>query len=423
MIYKQHKMGAYNIHTIKTERFKNIQIEVVFRNNIEKERTPIRATLFDVLMDNNKNYPTNRDLILRQEELYNCYPFSVTYKLGNEIITSVGMDMLNPKYADYNYLSDAISFLFDIIFNPNLKDDEFDEKTINMIKTRNIAEIKTEKENPGMYAFDRALQAMDKDSVTAIKVLGEVEDIESITSKQLYEEYNNILEHDYVDIFVIGDFEENEMIDIISKYAKFTTIKTHEITTEVENRTVKKIKEVKEESNNSQSHIVMVLNALNLTNYEKKYAFQLFYMILGGGSLDTKLYQKLRGENSLCYGLRSYYEKHDNLLLITTSVDKKNVSLAIKLIKETIKEMKDQVTDEEVSNAVNNIVSSINMTLDSPGRIIDEYLFRYITDLDDIDTRIETYKKVTKEEVMSLINKISLNTIFVLEGGDKVEED
>ena len=33
-IIKKHDNGSYNIHTIKCNKFKNIQIEVVFRNNI-----------------------------------------------------------------------------------------------------------------------------------------------------------------------------------------------------------------------------------------------------------------------------------------------------------------------------------------------------------------------------------------------------
>ena len=146
-------------------------------------------------------------------------------------------------------------------------------------------------------------------------------------------------------------------------------------------------------------------------------------MVLGGGSLETKLYHKLRDENSLCYSLRSMYQKYDDLLIIGTSVDKSNVSLAIKLIKETIKEMLTEVTDEEIATAVNSKISAINMAFDEPGRIIDEYLFRNISDLDDAETRIEEYKNITKEMVMNVAKKISLNTIYVLEGGDSNEEN
>ncbi|MDE5630203.1 MAG: hypothetical protein K2I70_01245 [Bacilli bacterium] len=35
MVYKLHKNGSFNIHTIKTDRFKNIRMEIMFRNNID----------------------------------------------------------------------------------------------------------------------------------------------------------------------------------------------------------------------------------------------------------------------------------------------------------------------------------------------------------------------------------------------------
>ena len=146
-------------------------------------------------------------------------------------------------------------------------------------------------------------------------------------------------------------------------------------------------------------------------------------MILGGGSLETKLYHKLRDEHSLCYALRSFYQKYDDLLIIGTSVDKSNVSLGIKLIKETVKDMLTTVTDEEIETAVNSKISAINMAFDEPDKIIDEYLFRYISDLDDAETRITEYKKITKEMVMEVAKKISLNTIYVLEGGESDEEN
>ena len=264
---------------------------------------------------------------------------------------------------------------------------------------------------------------MDEESLSALNIAGTVETVEAITPSKLYEEYKEVLEHDYIDIYVIGDFNENEVIDSISNYAKFNTIKTHEVEINNTNKTRKKVLEQRDESNNAQSQVVLIYNTNDLTDYEKKYTFQIYNMVLGGGSLETKLYHKLRDENSLCYSLRSMYQKYDDLLIIGTSVDKSNVSLAIKLIKETIKEMLTEVTEEEIATAVNSKISAINMAFDEPGRIIDEYLFRNISDLDDAETRIEEYKNITKEMVMNVAKKISLNTIYVLEGGDSNEEN
>ena len=159
----------------------------------------------------------------RYEYINNSLLYSVTYKVGATAISSVVLDMLNPKYADYNYLDDAIKYLFTAIFNPNITNNEFDEQTLNTVKNRLIADIKTVKESPTKHALQNALKVMDEESLSALNIAGTVETVEAITPSKLYEEYKEVLEHDYIDIYVIGDFNENKVID--SRYHK--NIKTH----------------------------------------------------------------------------------------------------------------------------------------------------------------------------------------------------
>ena len=47
MKYKLHKNGSYNIHTIKTDKFKTIRMEIIFRNNFNSETTSSRTALFN----------------------------------------------------------------------------------------------------------------------------------------------------------------------------------------------------------------------------------------------------------------------------------------------------------------------------------------------------------------------------------------
>lgn len=421
MVYKIHKNGSYNIHTIQTDRFKNIQIETIFRNNLNPQTVSKRTLLFDLLLEKNAIYKTKRDLILKQEEFYNTFVYNTTFKVGNEILTSVGVDMLNPKYMSENHLKEIIEFYFSIIFNPDVNNNEFDEITLNTIRTRLISDIKCIKENPSLYSTLEATRIALPDSISSVNVNGTIEDMEAITPSNLYEAYQDILAHDYIDIYVIGDFDEDEIVSYITEFMQINTIKNHKLDLYVQNKVRKKPKKVTDNSEYAQAQIVAIYNTDNLTDYERKYVAQIYNMILGGGSLETKLYRHLRDEHSLCYYVRSTYRKYDDLLMISTSVDNEQSALAVKLIKKSVEEMLNKVTDEEVNTAILSMISSINMSLDAPTKIIDEYLFMHISDLDDVETRIEQYRKVTKEEVMRVAKKIILNTIYVLESGGSDE--
>lgn len=416
MIYKFHKNGSYNIHTIKTDKFKTIKMEIIFRNNINRDSIAKRTLLFELLMENSNAYKTKRDLILKQEELYNASCYSVSSRLGNEIISSVSIEFLNPKLTKENYLASAIKLPFELIFNPNIQDNEFDDDTLETIKNRMKAELASISEDPRRKSLFNALKNMDESSISSINIIGSDEEIDAITKSNLYEEYKNVLEHDYVDIFVIGDIDENKIIDLINKYAMFNTIKNHELDLFIDNHTRSKVNKITESIDLAQTQLVYIYNTVNLTEYERKYAMQIYNMILGGGSLETKLYQNLRGKNSLCYNITSIYNKYDNLMFVSTAIDKENINKAKKLIELSVEEMLKNVTEEELNRAISSCIASINLSYDNQGRIIDNYLFNYMAELDSMDERIKNYKNVTLDDVFKVAKKIKLNTIYILEG-------
>lgn len=109
MKYKLHKNGSYNIHTIKTDKFKTIRMEIIFRNNFNSETTSSRTALFELLTENSKNYKTKRSLNLKEEELYNAVIYSESIKLGNQIISSINLEFLNPKFTKDEYFPQAPS--------------------------------------------------------------------------------------------------------------------------------------------------------------------------------------------------------------------------------------------------------------------------------------------------------------------------
>lgn len=414
MIYKKQNFGGYNLHTIKTDKFKLCHIEIIFRNKVVKEDITKRKVLFDVLCETSKNYPHHRDLILKLEDLYNANVYTVTSKVGASIITNFCMDIINPIYSDFSMLDESFKFLFELLLNPNVTNNEFDDKTVNLVKSKIEQDIKTVKENPKKYALLKALETI-KNSPTSYATIGYLEDLNNITSENLYNYYLDLLQSDCIDIYVAGNLDMDKVSETISKYAKFKIIKTKQIPMYVNNYRLKE-KVYSEKLVNCQSTIAILVNVNSLDSYDTKYLANIYNVILGGGSLESKLYKKLRNENSLCYNVGSIYHKYDNMFFILTSVDVNASDKAIKLIKETIKEMTYSITDKELEESKKMIESSITMSLDSIGKIVDVKFYQDVSDLDDTETRIETFRKITKEEIYKFAKKVSVGTIFKLEG-------
>ena len=50
--------------------------------------------------------------------------------------------------------------------------------------------------------------------------------------------------------------------------------------------------------------------------------------------------------------------------------------------------------------------------------ILDNYLFKNLYGLEDLDTRVQKYNKVTKQDIMNFAKKIKLNTILCVRDGE-----
>ena len=73
MKYTKIKNRSYNLHIIKTDRFKTITIQINFKRKTVKEDITIRNMIANMLCDSNSVYKTPRELEIATEELYNMF--------------------------------------------------------------------------------------------------------------------------------------------------------------------------------------------------------------------------------------------------------------------------------------------------------------------------------------------------------------
>ena len=420
MEYKVYDCDSYKIHTIKTDKFKNCSMEIMFRNNLIKEEITENNMLVDMLMHSSKKYPKRRDIAIELENLYSSSVRGFSTRLGNSIMLSFVLDFLNPRYCDEGYLEEVISLPFELLLNPNVDNLEFNRRSFNIIKNRIKSDIESLKENASRYAFRRSLTLMDKDSPSSYYMTGYLSDLENITPSSLVDTYHRML-NDYIcDIYIIGNLDMDKVVQLIKDKFKIKTIKDYKVNLYVDNKKKKKNLDICETGNYEQDSLVMIYNLDNLNKKERDYVIQLYNIILGSGGLTSKLYKYLREENSLCYIVSSMYQKYDGLLLIYSGIDKKDKNKCLKLINKALQEMiNGDFTDEELDNAKKAVISSIKMSEDTNGGIINNYLFNELDNLPLYDERVKEFKKISKKDVIEVAKKVKLNTIYLLSGEDK----
>lgn len=421
MKYKTYNCNSFNVHTIKTDKFKTSHIEVIFRDIANKEEMGAYSFLADMLSQSSKTYPRKKDLITRFEELYKIIVYATTLRVGNILDFHISLDFINPEYInDHNYLEEVIKTLFDIVENPNVTNDEFDLKTFNIVKERLKREINSLKENPMKQSIKEAFKAMNANTPTSYELLGTLENLEKITPSSLYKTYKNLRKNFKVDIFLIGNLEMDDTVQLIKKYFKNRYIIENKLDLMVDNKEFKRLVVKSMSSDNVQSNLVMIFNLKNLTDIEKNITFNVFNYLYGSGGLTSKLYQSIREKNSLCYAISSMYLKYDKLLLVHISLEQANVKKATSLVKKELKNMQaGNFTEEELKDAINNMIISLDMAQDNNVSIINNYVFHVFDNLPMPEERVEMFKNIKKEDVINVAKKVKLNTIFTLEGRNK----
>lgn len=418
MNYNKFTTNAYNLHLIKTNKFKTVMLKVNFKKKIEKKDITYRNLLTKILFQANKNYSSKRELEILTEELYNISISSKNSISGNYMITSFDTVFLNEKYTEEGMNEKSIKFMLDMIFSPAVENNQF--KYFDLAKRLVIDEIETQKDNTNRYSKQRLLENMDKNSPLSYNPVGYMEDLEVITNNDLYNYYEKMLKSDLIDIFIIGDLSEDFIKNIFKENFPVNTLKKQGIEHYYTHLKIRKSKTVKESMDIQQSKLRIGIKLKDLTDFEKKYVANMYAFILGG-SPDSKLFKNVREKNSLCYSINCSYLPVFNTMIISAGINNTDFKKCLSLIKKELTNMaKGNFDDDDLNAAKTTYINSLREIEDSQASIIRIFESHEYLNFDLLDKRTDVLN-VTKEDIINFSKKINLDTIYLLEGENNEE--
>ncbi len=423
MKYEHFDMGSYQLHFIKTKKFKSITVDINFRREVKKEEITIRNLLKSVLLTSNEKFKTERDFIKETENLYDLRLISSNMRIGNYSNLSFKARFLNECYTEELMNEYSIAFLMDVLFHPNISDGCFQNDVLIKCKNKLEKSILKIEDNKLKYALFK-LMSTTKNMPYSYNYYGDLDDLSHITSKSLYQYYQSILSNDLIDIFVVGDFDSNYMRDIIKKYFKISSYKKYKNNIMVEELMPRKrIKKVVEKCDANATQLTAFCTLNRLTDYERRYVLLVYNEMLGGSS-NSILFDSVREKNSYAYYVNSSVKPYDNILLIYSGIESNNSDVVLKLIRKTLLNIgKGIFSMDSLNSAKETLVSSIMASTDTPSGIINTYYAKVLVHSDEYEERIRKIQSVSKEDIINLSRKINLHTVFVLEGDSKGEEN
>ena len=411
MKYTSYDMNAYKLHIINTDKFKTVTVGVAFRRKIVKEEITIRNLLKELMINATEDYPNERSLIMATENLYDLKLLASNYRVGNYTILSFKTRFLNEKYTEEGMNKESIKFLIDMIFKPKLDID------IDKCKKKIEKSILSLKDSKIKYSLFKLLETTDN-MPYSYNSYGYIDDLNKIKLEDIKNYYESIIKDDIVSIYVVGDVDHVEIKNIFREYFKLTTFHRQEENLIVkELPSVKKMLEYREKDNVNQTQLAILCDIKGLSDNERKYVLPVYSEMLGGSS-NSILFDDVREKNSYAYYVNALAKPYDNILMIYAGIENGNEKNVIKIINKSLKNIsKDNFIDDKFNSAKETIISGIMASLDNPIGIINSYYAKELVNSLDAEERIEKIKQVSREDIVNVSKKVSINRMFILEGG------
>ena len=422
MSYKMEKIKeGIKIHFIKTNKFKTNLFAIFLTVPLDRKNITQNALIPAVLRMGTANLKSQEDISIELENMYGATLDGGVEKTGDNQIIKFYLETLNDNFLpEQEDLSKrAIELILDVVFNPLKENNTFKKEYVDSEKKTIQRLIEGKIDNKDMYAYTRCIEEMYKDKPYGLYKYGYIEDLSKIDEKNLYQSYINLLNESKIDIFISGNFENNEIIDTIKENINIKNLKEREDkhvinTEETEKKEKVETKQIEESRDVTQGKLVIGLD-IDFYKPDSKYAMCIYNVILGE-SATSKMFQNVREKAGLAYSARSTYVRQKNNIYIRAGIEIENFEKALKIIKEQLEDMRNgKFTDEEIENAKKYMVSGIKNVQDEQDSEITYYMGQELSDkLLTFDEYIDKINDVTRKQIENIASKIHINTIYFL---------
>ncbi len=410
------------LNWIETDKFKSNFLSVSFAVPFEKTNAAKNALILKILKRGTGSYPDMIALSKRLEELYSAEIYTKTACFGETQLLQFSLDVLDNRFAleDTDILSEGLHVLEEIIFSPVLENGMFKQSYFECEKRNLLDDIRAEINNKGKYALLRTCEHMFAEERYRISSLGDLATAMTFTNAEVFGWYKHILDTANLEITFVGKTDENKLkAELLSMLAKYTPTGTSVLATDVVRR-AKTVREVHEECVGKQGNLVLGFRTGTVLS-DGDYPKMALCSELYGGSATSMLFMNVREKMSLCYYCASIPEAVKGIMFVRAGIENSNFEKARDAILEQLHLLQEgKFTDEALDAAKLSLINAYREISDNPQSLQNWYTGRTLSGITQSPAEaIAVVRSITKEEIVATAQKITLDTVYFLEGVQK----
>lgn len=403
----------------KTSQFKTSVISLNIITPLDAKASH-KALLIHLLGRTNKNNPTLTAMNRKLASLYGAVITPGVSQIGESQVLTLSLVCIDERFAldKETVLSEGVKLLLDCLFTPDITPNGFKEENITREKRLLCEKIDSLNDDKIRYAYKRMIAEMCCDENYGISELGEKDEINALTDKELFDVWKQLLLFSEFQINITGNFNDALIEDAIlprfealeRKKSDITEVHTEFITESYGTKTVTEKQKVQ------QGKLVIGFRAGMTYDMDNFAAIKVMTAIFGSGTF-SKLFMNVREKLSLCYYCSARLVNSKGIIAVQSGVETENIEKALEAIRHELDEVRTgNFTDEDIKAAklsLKDTYSSVSdsvMTIDS--WFTSQCMSGKFMTPDDYTAMIEN---VSREEIIVAANMVTEDTVFILE--------
>ncbi len=294
------------------------------------------------------------------------------------------------------HLSTAVDILSDIVLNPTFRKEHLD------MERKVIAEeIKMVEDNPEDVVHRLFSKNFYKNHPLGRPIAGTCSNLENIDEKILSSYFRENYVPENIVISLAGKVDHDNAVEMLSEH--FLGLggngQGHDAVVPVETPSI----DIVSKEGLEQAQLVLGCKCYS-QNHPKRFVLHVMNTILGG-TMSSRLFQKIREEQGLAYSVHSFSNSYSDsgYQAVYAGMSHKAVKKVITLILAEYKDMKKgNISAEEFENAKNNLKGSLMLSFESSSQRMTRLALQhcYFGAYDSLDDIVKKIDAVTREQVI-----------------------
>ena len=292
VIYYERLSNGLEVFLYPTNKTKNFYISISVKYGAKITKYKLNDKTYDII-PGSAHFLEHKVMALSENE-------EISKRINS--LGSLANAWTNYNGTNYNIfgsinLKENLKLLLDIFYHTNI-----DEKCVEEEKGIIGEEIDMYKDQINSYMYDKIFDNLFNNSYVKNTIVGERFDIEKIAAKGLNRIYNDYYSPNNTFIVVAGNFDQNEIIDIIKNYMIDNNVKSKKLPKRIKEKDSDNVsieyEEIKKDMQDVRVKYALKINRKNFNIKDDTLLRYYLNIILSNNfSASSSLYEKYKNEN------------------------------------------------------------------------------------------------------------------------------